>query len=152
MNAATDDNDEEPVLTNLFAHCKSAAMRSEWTSSALFSLGFLWLSELLRPSGGPRASSAAVAVWTDCTVGSHARLTQTHTCINTRKTPCHVLKLRTHSLSPLFHPTLTGFPAPLSFSLSPPSTSSCVRQLRNISRSRQAINIVCPPKIVRIII
>lgn len=77
------------------------------------SLAFLWLSELFRPSGGPRASSAAVAVWTDC---AHTPNTNTHMHKHMKNTVscCET----THTLSPpLFHPSLISFPAPLSFSL-----------------------------------
>ena len=106
---------------------------------------------------------------------SHAPNTNTLTHTHTQTQPCVVnsasmclflpffvclalgIRPRTHSAPPSPGAPLSLFPQslfPHQFSTSSLSslTSSCVIQRRNISSSRPAINIACPPKTVRIII
>lgn len=136
------------------------------------------LSELwsLCASGGLQASSAAAAVvvWRDCAAVSPTHRTQTHThkhtasrsvlsvslsvSVSLSATHMRWVSTPTHSLPPLSPGAplslfpLSLFPHKFSTSSLSSLTSSCVIQLRNISSSRRAINIFCPPKTVRIII
>lgn len=125
---------------------KSAAMMSmmDFFFSLWVSCGSRILASVWRPAG--LICSRRCLDW----LRTHTPNTNTHMHKH-MKTLCHVVKRHTLPLLLSFILLSSVFRL-LCLSLSPPSTSSCVSQLRNISRSRQAINIVCPPKIVRIII
>lgn len=132
---------------------RKAGTRNEWMSSADFDTFSFWVS------CGSQSSCVCLEACRPHLHGGFSHTLNTNTHMHKHMKNCVMFCNCTHarslsfSLSPLlpFVSLSNVFRLFFLSSLSP-STSSCVRQLRNISRRRLAINIVCPPRIVRVII